>query len=132
MQRHKAMHQVIIFTNFREILNLFKLQKMSGIKFRAVFGIRNKEAQGTLGAIFATKTTMAVRAHGLFTLSLERFENEDENFLLGTHSLSGLNSDKGNITRRLLPVKVLCEVFFPAINYTTNLLPEYSIVPTSL
>ena len=47
-------------------------------------------------------------------------------------STSELDSNKNTVTRRLLTVKVLCEVFFPAINYTTNLLPEYSIVPTSL
>jgi hypothetical protein len=41
----------------------------------------------------------------LFALSPERFENEGKNFLLGTHGLSGLNSNKQNITRRALPVK---------------------------
>jgi hypothetical protein len=47
-------------------------------------------------------------------------------------SASELGSNKNIITRRLLTVKVLCEVFFPAINYTTNLVPEYSIVPATL
>ena len=105
MQRHKAMHQAIIFTNFTEILSLFGLQKIRGIKIRAVFGVRNKEAHGTLSATFAAEATVTMIINGLFALSLERFEDEGENFLWGTHGLSGLNSDKGNITTHFQPVK---------------------------
>lgn len=116
MQRHKAMHQAIIFTNFREILNLFGLQKIGSIKIRAVFGVRDKEAYGTLSVTFTAKAAMTVRVNGPFTLRFERFENKGENFLLRTHGLSGLNSDKGNITAHLQPVKCWGEDFYPGNN----------------
>ena len=116
MQRHKAMSQIETIINFREILNLFDLQKIGSIKIRAVFGVRDKETHGTLSATFAAEATVTMIINGPFTLSLERFENEGKNFLLGTHSLSGLNSDKGNITAHFRLVKRWGEDFYPGNN----------------
>ena len=60
MQRHKAMHQAVIFANFREFIILFGIQKVIRIKIRVVFLIRDKETHGTLSATFAAKTTVTM------------------------------------------------------------------------